>query len=105
MFKKLKKKDFHYTVTSYSLNIGNNRGPRSRMWSVSKTEKQARYMAEHNANYMKDAEFEYIVIEKYGYEMSLMPAQQIQWYINDGEKVYPIDQPDFAKGIANYSYH
>jgi len=100
MFKKLKKKDFHYTVTSYS-----KHNQSSRMWSVSKTEKQARYMAEHNANYMKDAEFEYIVIEKYGYEMSLMPAQQIQWYINDGEKVYPIDQPDFAKGIANYSYH
>ena len=92
--------DFHYTTTSVS-----NRTKNTRMWAVSKTEKQARFIATHNAGYMQDAEFEYIVIEKYGYDMGLVPAEQIQWYINDGENVAEIQQPEFAKGTCNYAYH
>jgi len=45
-----------------------------------------------------------IVIEKYEYGLSQI-AEQIQWYINDGENVAEIQQPEFAKGTCNYAYH
>jgi len=91
--------DFHYTTTSVS-----SRTKNTRMWAVCKTEKQARFIATHNAGYMQDAEYDMIVIEKYEYGLSQI-AEQIQWYINDGENVAEIQQPEFAKGTCNYAYH
>ena len=92
---------YHYTVTSVTRNRRNS----TRMWSVSKTLEQAIYIAEHNAEYMHDAEYEYIVIEKYAYDMETMCSEQIQWYNNDGNNVVKIDKPEFAEGLANFGYH
>ena len=92
---------YHFTVTSVTRNRRNS----ARMWSVSKSLKQAKYLAEHNADYMCEHEYEYIVIEKYEYDMGSMLSEQVQWYRNNGSHVIEIEQPEFAKGLCNFAYH
>lgn len=92
---------YHFTVTSVEGEAGS-----TRMWSVNKTLKKAERIAENNTAYMSEAKtFPYIVIEKYAYDMGSIPAEQIQWYINDEIKLIPIKQPEFAKHTCNFGYH
>lgn len=95
--------NYFYTITA----VSKKKDVMSRMWGAFDQLKKAEKAAKWNTEFLSENKhFEYIVIEKYRFNMLTQVAEQVVWYKNKGDELKKLKNKPrcIEKNVVNYAF-